>query len=193
MAEDQPISLSELAEKLTCVRPNVTQLVDRLEADGLMKRTDDPVDRRGGRAEVTKLGRERHTAGLKVVNKVHEAVARQLSAVDQSALKRALDTTLNFSNQSFIYECCSNETKRKEYKNENILLIQSSPRGLQSYSQKVARSVVSDLDERYPDAKLVVRDLARKPRLPPVIMAIFWFLFSGDLLAMRYSFAFRSN
>jgi DNA-binding MarR family transcriptional regulator len=193
VAEDQPISLSELAEKLTCVRPNVTQLVDRLEADGLMKRTDDPVDRRGGRAEVTKLGRERHTAGLKVVNKVHEAVARQLSAVDQSALKRALDTTLNFSNQSFIYECCSNETKRKEYKNENILLIQSSPRGLQSYSQKVARSVVSDLDERYPDAKLVVRDLARKPRLPPVIMAIFWFLFSGDLLAMRYSFAFRSN
>jgi DNA-binding MarR family transcriptional regulator len=91
-AEKQPVSLSELAEKLTCVRSNVTQLVDRLEADGLVKRTDDPSDRRAVRAEVTKLGRERYTAGLKVVNRVHEEVAKQLSAVDQSALKRALDT-----------------------------------------------------------------------------------------------------
>ena len=92
VAQAQPISLSELAEKLTCVRSNVTQLLDRLEADGLAKRTDDPTDRRGVRAEVTKLGRERHAAGLKVVNKVHEELAKQLSAVDQSVLKRALDT-----------------------------------------------------------------------------------------------------
>jgi DNA-binding MarR family transcriptional regulator len=92
VAQDQPLSLSELAEKLTCVRSNVTQLVDRLEADGLVKRTDDPSDRRGVRAEVTELGRERHASGLKVVNKVHEEVAKQLSAVDQSVLKRALDT-----------------------------------------------------------------------------------------------------
>src|ERR1700676_4970714 len=92
VAADQPLSLGELAEKLTCVRSNITQLVDRLEADGLVKRTDDPTDRRGVRAELTKLGRERHAAGLKVVNKVHDEVARQLSAVDQSALKRALDT-----------------------------------------------------------------------------------------------------
>ena len=91
-AENQPISLSELAEKLTCVRSNVTQLVDRLEADGLVKRSDDPSDRRGVRAEVTKLGRERYSAGLKVVNKVHDEVAKQLSAVDQSMLKRALNT-----------------------------------------------------------------------------------------------------
>ena len=92
VAEDRPISLSELAEKLTCVRSNVTQLVDRLEADGLVKRTDDPSDRRGVRAEATRLGRERHAAGSKVVNRVHEEVAKQLSAVDQGALKRALDT-----------------------------------------------------------------------------------------------------
>src|SRR5882762_2051370 len=90
--QDRPISLSDLAEKLTCVRSNVTQLVDRLEADGLVKRTDDPSDRRGVRAQVTKLGRERHAAGAKVVNRVHEQVAKQFSAVDQSVLKRALDT-----------------------------------------------------------------------------------------------------
>jgi len=90
-AADQPLSLSELADKLTCVRSNITQLVDRLEADGLVKRTDDPTDRRGVRAEVTKLGRERHAAGAKVVNKVHDELGNQLSAVDQDALKRVLD------------------------------------------------------------------------------------------------------
>jgi DNA-binding MarR family transcriptional regulator len=90
-AEDQPLSLSELAEKLTCVRSNITQLVDRLEADGLVKRTDDPTDRRGVRAELTKLGRERHAAGAKVMGKIHEELGKQLSAVDQAALKRALD------------------------------------------------------------------------------------------------------
>src|SRR5882757_8521156 len=92
VAAGQPLSLGELAEKLTCVRSNITQLVDRLEADGLVKRTDDPNDRRGVRAEVTTLGRERHAAGAKVVDRVHEEVAKQLSAVDQRVLKRALDT-----------------------------------------------------------------------------------------------------
>ncbi len=92
VAADQPLSLGELAEKLTCVRSNVTQLVDRLETDGLVKRTDDPADRRGVRAEVTKLGRERHAAGAKVMDKIHEELAKQLSAVDQSVLKHALDT-----------------------------------------------------------------------------------------------------
>jgi len=87
----QPLSLSELAEKLTCVRSNITQLVDRLEGDGLVKRTDDPADRRGVRAELTKLGRERHAAGAKVMSKIHEDLGNQLSAEDKDALKRALD------------------------------------------------------------------------------------------------------
>jgi len=55
--------------------------------------------------------------------------------------------------------------KEKSTKMKNILLIQSSPRGLESYSQKAARSIVSDLEERYLDAKVVVRDLAQNP--PP--------------------------
>ena len=35
-----------LAERLTCAKSNVTQLVDRLEADGLVRRKLDPSDRR---------------------------------------------------------------------------------------------------------------------------------------------------
>ena len=91
VSQDRPISLSELAEKLTCVRSNVTQLVDRLEGDGLVKRIDDPADRRAVRAEVTRLGRKRHAAGARVVNAVLEEIAGELSAVDPRVLKRALD------------------------------------------------------------------------------------------------------
>src|SRR5215471_7524931 len=48
---------------------------------------------------------------------------------------------------------------------KNILLIQSSPRGIESLSQQVAHSIVDDLQARYPEAKVVVRDLAENP--PP--------------------------
>src|SRR5882724_5814767 len=49
-------------------------LVSRLEADGLVKRADDPADRRAVRAGVTALGRKRHAAGAKVVHAVLQEV-----------------------------------------------------------------------------------------------------------------------
>jgi len=48
---------------------------------------------------------------------------------------------------------------------KNILYIQSSPRGSESYSQKVAQSIVDELAESYPDANVAVRNLAQNP--PP--------------------------
>jgi DNA-binding MarR family transcriptional regulator len=91
VSQDQPISLSELAAKLVCVKSNVTQLVDRLETDGLVKRANDPADRRAVRAEVTALGRKQQAAGTPVVNAVLQDVANKLAAVDSQKLKRALD------------------------------------------------------------------------------------------------------
>jgi len=40
-AAGESIQLGQLAERLACVKSNVTQLVDRLEADGLVNRTAD--------------------------------------------------------------------------------------------------------------------------------------------------------
>src|SRR6266550_4232138 len=60
----EPLALSELANRLSCVRSNITQLVDRLEADGLVTRVDDPADRRSVRAALTSRGRERHAEGV---------------------------------------------------------------------------------------------------------------------------------
>ncbi len=61
---DGPIPLGQLAERLCCVRSNVTQLVDRLEADRLVRRVPDPADRRSVRAEVTDEGRARFAAAV---------------------------------------------------------------------------------------------------------------------------------
>lgn len=86
----EPLSLSECAQKMSCVRSNITQLMDRLEADGLVQRVEDPQDRRAIRAAVTPLGAERQAAGAKEVKKVQAALAKTLSGMNPAALQAAL-------------------------------------------------------------------------------------------------------
>lgn len=85
-----PLSLSDLAARLSCVRSNMTQLVDRLEGDGLVKRVDDPSDRRGVKAAITAEGQARHSAGAAEVARLHEDFAASVGDEDRAALKRML-------------------------------------------------------------------------------------------------------
>src|SRR6267143_3101914 len=57
------LPLGQLAERLACVKSNVTQLVDRLDADGLVLRTADPGDRRSRLAVLTDAGRAAFARG----------------------------------------------------------------------------------------------------------------------------------
>ena len=86
----EALSLSECAKRMTCVRSNITQLMDRLEAEGLVRRVDDPNDRRGVRASVTPLGIERQAAGAKQMAQVHKEFAKTLAGADRDALVRVL-------------------------------------------------------------------------------------------------------
>jgi DNA-binding MarR family transcriptional regulator len=86
----EPLSLGECAAKMTCVRSNITQLVDRLEAEGLVRRVDNPSDRRGVMAAATPLGVERQAAGAKLVGEIKRQFARTLSGIDRGELARAL-------------------------------------------------------------------------------------------------------
>src|SRR3989454_12252860 len=52
-------AMGELAEMLDVSPRSVTGLVDNLERDGLVKRVDDPADRRSVYSEITEEGRER--------------------------------------------------------------------------------------------------------------------------------------
>jgi DNA-binding MarR family transcriptional regulator len=86
----EPLALSELAAQVSCVRSNMTQLVDRLEAEGLVRRVDDPEDRRMVRAVLTKLGEEREAAGAEQVERIQSQVAALLTKGDRVVLERAL-------------------------------------------------------------------------------------------------------
>lgn len=87
---DGPLPLGELASRMVCVRSNITQLVDRLEADGLVCRVVDPKDRRSVRAALTPLGRERQAVGAERVGAVRAEMAEKLRELDCDALERAL-------------------------------------------------------------------------------------------------------
>ena len=89
-AAGEPLTLTELASRLSCVRSNITQLVDRLEADGLVKRVDDPTDRRSIRAVLTPAGRERHAAGAGAFAAVQAEIMAALPVRDRAALLAAL-------------------------------------------------------------------------------------------------------
>ena len=88
----EPLTLSELAERLSCVRSNITQLVDRLEGDGLVRRVADPGDRRSVRAELTQLGSDRQVAGAAEVARIHGEIAERLQSSDLGILESALSS-----------------------------------------------------------------------------------------------------
>ncbi len=87
----KPVPLSELAECNKCVRSNVTQLVDRLEADGLVRRVDDPDDRRVTLASLTDKGRKSYMQAVKVIERQEQEILQVLSPKEASALVRALE------------------------------------------------------------------------------------------------------
>ena len=70
-----PLPLGALAEKNSCVKSNVTQLMDRMEGEGLVKRVPDPEDRRSVRAMITPEGRRKY-----------EAAAKRLAAAETEVL-----------------------------------------------------------------------------------------------------------
>jgi DNA-binding MarR family transcriptional regulator len=85
------LSLGELAQHRCCVKSNITKLVDRLEADGLVTRRDDPNDRRGVLAEITAEGRRLQAEGERLLDEVEATLTRDLPAADVAALRRVLE------------------------------------------------------------------------------------------------------
>jgi DNA-binding MarR family transcriptional regulator len=62
----ESMPLGQLAGRLSCVKSNITQLVDRLEADGLVARKPDPRDRRTRLAVMTAAGRKACRDGTRI-------------------------------------------------------------------------------------------------------------------------------
>jgi len=90
-AAREPVPLSALAEVQKCVRSNITQLVDRLEKDGLVRRRADPNDRRSVRAALTAAGERLLARAHQVLAAEQQAIIGTLSAGHATNLKGALE------------------------------------------------------------------------------------------------------
>ncbi len=86
----EPLPLGTLAERCACVRSNITQLVDRLEAEKLVVRAADPRDRRSVRAELTEEGRSRHAAGLRALEDAERELFAPVPREQREELMRLL-------------------------------------------------------------------------------------------------------
>ena len=86
VAAGEPLPLRTLAEQCACVRSNITQLVDRLEADKLVVRTDDPSDRRSIRAELTAEGRARYKAAFRALQAAENDLFGELPRAQRETL-----------------------------------------------------------------------------------------------------------
>lgn len=81
------LPLSQLAERLLCVKSNITQLVDRLESDGFVRRASDPNDRRTRLAVLTTAGRVACDTGTRMREEAERALLANFSADDARHLK----------------------------------------------------------------------------------------------------------
>ena len=78
------LPLSQLAERLSCVKSNITQLVDRLESDGLVIRQSDRSDRRTRLAALTAAGARACQEGTRIQRETERKLLARLTAVSSS-------------------------------------------------------------------------------------------------------------
>jgi DNA-binding MarR family transcriptional regulator len=75
---------------LSCVKSNVTQLIDRLEADGLVSRASDPNDRRSRIAVLTDAGRTAHEKGRRIQEQSERDLFGALTESESATLQALL-------------------------------------------------------------------------------------------------------
>jgi DNA-binding MarR family transcriptional regulator len=91
LREHGPVNLGALAECQNCARSNITQLVDRLETEGLVRRVADPGDRRAVRAELTDRGLAQAEEGKVQLEVVRARFAASFSAQERLQLANLLN------------------------------------------------------------------------------------------------------
>ena len=91
-SHERRMRMSELADTLALSRSGATRLIDRLEADGLVRRTTCDTDRRGAWAELTDPGSARlRDASPTHLRGVAEHFLDRIPSTDLDSLSRILD------------------------------------------------------------------------------------------------------
>jgi DNA-binding MarR family transcriptional regulator len=85
------LRLKELAERLRIAPRSATEVVDQLEAKGLVERRSDPADRRATRVFLTSSGRQLHAEVAAARREQSERYFAALSPADRAELARLLE------------------------------------------------------------------------------------------------------
>ena len=83
----ESMPLGQLAGRLSCVKSNITQLIDRLETDGLVARQAAPTDRRTRLAVMTAAGRKAWREGTRIQQQAERDLFKGLSAEETGHLR----------------------------------------------------------------------------------------------------------
>jgi DNA-binding MarR family transcriptional regulator len=75
---DHPLTFTELSEMTRSVKSNISQMIDRLEADGLVRRVRGEEDRRLVTVEMTPAGCERYGQGAALYSRLAEGTLSTL-------------------------------------------------------------------------------------------------------------------
>jgi DNA-binding MarR family transcriptional regulator len=89
--EDSELSMREISEALHVAPRTVTDLIDGLEARGLVAREPHPADRRITLLHLTEAGRKQLVAASAWAEETYRSAFSGLSEKDQQTLRRLLD------------------------------------------------------------------------------------------------------
>lgn len=87
----EPLPLGQIAEKVHTVRSTVTQMIDRLAAEGLVERIFDPADRRKVLAQITEEGRRRSETAAQLGDQIKQDLLVYFSPEERDQLLTLLN------------------------------------------------------------------------------------------------------
>jgi len=86
-----PVTVTCLADAMNTTKSNVTAMIDRLIAEGLVTRTHSIEDRRAVVIALTEAGQQRYMEGVEVVRVLHAELSGMFSAEEMQLLNHLMD------------------------------------------------------------------------------------------------------
>lgn len=96
-ADEPGLSQTEIARFSDMTGPALVRHLDRLEADGILRRARDTEDRRITRVRLTDAGAARLAEIAEVMDRCDGVLRDRLSELEQRVMQRALDKLFDFT------------------------------------------------------------------------------------------------
>lgn len=92
---DKPTSQRELAVMMNIKDPTLARLVDRMERDGLLRRIENPQDKRMKFLELTETGRTKAEAMMPLGKEFSDLLLEDITDEEVEVFQKVLDKMLN--------------------------------------------------------------------------------------------------